>query len=117
MSLTSAELTMMRDAVNELLPGTASILTLTRTSDGQGGWSDAWAASGTASCRLDNRSKTEALQGGGIQHYTEWVLTVPYDTTVTVSNRVQVDGTQYNILGIDSGKSWPVSLRLTLGAA
>ena len=116
--LTNNELTAMRRAINDLLPGTCNILSLTRTADGQGGWTEAWGTATTGvSCRLDNVTKREQLSGAAVQHFTGWVLTVPYDTTVTVSNRVQVDGTQYNILGVDSGKSWPVSLRLTLGAA
>ncbi|TXH58138.1 MAG: head-tail adaptor protein [Desulfurellales bacterium] len=115
-ALTTAELTSMRAAIAELLPDTCTILTVTRTIDGQGGWSDSWAASGTTTCRLDNLTKTEVLEGGAIQHYTGWVLTVPHNVTVTEENRVRVSGNDYNVRGIDSGKSWPACLRLRVEA-
>lgn len=115
-ALTTAELTSMRTAINELLPDTCVILSVTRTIDGQGGWSDSWAASGTTTCRLDNLTKTELLQGGGIQHYTGWVLTVPHDVTINEEKRVRVSGNDYNVIGIDSGKSWSACLRLRVEA-
>ena len=44
--LTNAELAQIRGDIAGMLPDTCNLLTLTRTSDGQGGWSEAW---GTAS--------------------------------------------------------------------
>lgn len=115
--LTNNELIAMRRAINDLLPGTCNILSLTRTSDGQGGWTEAWGTATTGvSCRLDNVTKREQLSGAAVQHFTGWVLTVPYDTTITQSQRVEIGSTQYNVRGIDSGKSWTASLRLDVEA-
>lgn len=112
--LTTTELTAMRTAIKELLPDTCTVLSLARTGDGQGGWTEAWSGTVAANvaCRLDSVTKTEQLAGGAVQHFTGWVLTVPHDVAVTQAHRVQIGSSQYNILGIDSGKSWNACLRL-----
>ena len=50
--LSAGELTAMRATQADTLPGTAVISRNTPTSDGMGGWTDAWAAIGTVDGRV-----------------------------------------------------------------
>lgn len=114
MTLSSADLSSMREAIEELLPDTCSIMSITRTSDGQGGWSEAWgtAVGGTAvACRLDYVSGRTEFTGGAIQPYTGFVMTLPYNATVTTANRLIHNGKTYSITGLDTYKSWALDTR------
>lgn len=112
--LTDAEIEWMRDTVQQVaLPGTCAILSLTQTSDGQGGYTDTWTA-GTLgiACRIDPSTSREQLSGAAIQPFSRFTVTLPYDTGVSQINRLQIDSTQYNILGIDAVRSWDMCIRL-----
>src|SRR5512139_1289604 len=101
------EITAMRDEVNGVaLPGTCAILSLTLTSDGQGGYTETWGTATTSvACRIDPVQSREILSGDAVQPFSRFVVTLPYDATVTQENRIQIDTTQYNILGIDAVRS------------
>lgn len=116
--LSSTELSEIRSAINELLPGTAIIIAVTNTADGLGGQtvSTAAVAGGTVACRLDPRTITETKSGekvsaGAVQPFHTFVLTLPYDTTITTENRVQVGTQVYNVTSVDTPKSWKSSVR------
>src|SRR5512146_3162744 len=105
-----ADLTWMRAAINELLPGTAYVLTCSYVSDGGGGLTETWGTAGTVDCRLDAWSGNEVLTGGAVQPFHRYRMTVPYDTTLTTADRVQVDGIDYAVKSVDNG-SWKLDLR------
>lgn len=110
--ITNAELTDIRSAIEDLLPGTCNILSATRTSDSQGGYTETWGtATADLSCRIDNVSKSEQLFGGVIQPFTGFVLSLPWDTTITTAHRVEIGSTYYNVRGVDNGKSWNAVVR------
>lgn len=121
--LNDADLTYMRDTVAELLPATCHVLSLTRTGDGQGGWTETW---GTAvqnqnkACRLDYQQgvgqRNEAVFGNALQPYTGFVLSLPHGTAVTAANRIKIGSTEYNITAVDNGKSWSAVVRCALEA-
>jgi len=113
--LTAAELSTMRSTINELLPDTCNILTPTNVNDGQGGITTTWGtASASVACRLDKRSGQEQITGGAIRPYTEWMLTLPYDTTITSTQRVVVGSSTFNVISVDGDKSWEASIRVIL---
>ena len=112
--ITTAELAQMRSDIETLLPDTCVINTLTSVSDGMGGQTNSWEASGTVDCRLDRRSASEQLSGGAIRPYSEWVLTVPYGTSITVQNQVTHGGLTYNVTEVNTDKSWPDCVRATV---
>ena len=112
MSLTARELAAMRMAINDLLPETCQVLTVTRTSDGQGGFTEAWGTVATTTCRVDWKSGIETVQGGAIEPYRRCVITLPYDTTVAEGYRLQVGSDIYAVTSVDNGKSWDACLRV-----
>ncbi len=102
---------MRADIESETMPDLCNILTLTQTSDGAGGFTDAWGTLLTnVSCRVDPIRGGEALAAGAVNDYNTMRLTVPYDTGLTVQHRVEHDGATYNVRSVSSG-SWMVSQR------
>ena len=112
--ITGAQLSYMRAKVEGLLPDTGYVLSLAYTNDGYGGVVEAWGTAGTITCRVDPVRGSEALAGGAIQPHHAFVLTAPYDTTLTTTNRVKVGDETYSVLSVDSDKSDAVSLRASL---
>lgn len=115
--LTAGELDAMRRAVAELMPDTCTILTAIRTSDGQGGYTEAWGtAVADVPCRLDvgRRENREFVSGDVLAPYSWWQLTLPYDTEITAGQRVSVAGDEYEVIFADRSKSWAVTTRVYL---
>lgn len=107
----------MRDAIAELLPDTCHILTVTRTVDGMGGWSESWGTTyANISCRLDAQAMSENLKGAAVQPYKQYMLSLPYDTTVTTANRIKHNGITYAVTGVNTSQSWQAVKRVTLEA-
>jgi head-tail adaptor len=107
-TLTAAEIANMRTSYDDVaLPDTCNILSVTDTSDGQGGITQAWGTTyiGTA-CRLDTTRGYETVQGGAVQAFRQYVLHLPYNTPITEANRVEVGSYTYSIVSVDYGKSW-----------
>ena len=104
--LPASELKRLRADLEAItLPDTAVLQTLTRTSDGQGGWTEAWAAAGTVACRLDNSSGQRATVGQSVRPYSAWVLTVPHDAGLTTAHRVEVGDETYAVIAVSDAPS------------
>ena len=115
MSLTSAELTAMRDAIEQLLPDTCNVCTITNTPDGEGGWTQTRGTSGTSiACRLDVVQGREQLAGGAIQPYISYVLSLPYDTTVNQTDIIEHNSISYAVKSVNLQQSWIAVRRLEL---
>jgi hypothetical protein len=94
------------------MPDTATILSVTNSSDGQGGYTQVLGTvTASQACRIDPLRGDENLSGGAVQPFHRFVVTMAYDASLTVSNLVRIDGTTYAVKSIDSDKSWPVTLR------
>ena len=112
MGLTDAQLTSMRTTLNTLMPDTCNILSVTRTSDGQGGFTDVWGtATASVKCRIDSGGATgaagrENVGAASLLPFESWLLTLPYDTTITAAHRVEVSSVTYNVTSVDKSKSW-----------
>ena len=118
--ITADELTQMRSDVQDLMPDTCNLLTVTDVPDGYGGVTSTWGtASASVKCRIDNASNTtygEQMVANGVQPFSRWILSVPYGTTMTEAMRVQVGSDTYNVTMVDVDKSWPVVERAVLEA-
>lgn len=115
--INSALLAKMRADVEARLPDTAVIYTVSRTSDGAGGWSDSLVASGTAICRVDpiGSSAVEARVVSNRDALTiTYRLTLPYDTAIAVDNQVVIDGRTYQVVQMTVDHSWNVSKRVII---
>lgn len=117
--LTAKELASIQTDINKLLPDTGYIIGITRTADGQGGYTESTAivAGGTVSCRLDARiintlRSGESVAGAAIQPFHQFILTLPYNTTITTENQFQLGTVLYNVISVDNDKSWKASTRV-----
>jgi hypothetical protein len=115
--LTAAELTAMQDAISLLLPDTCNILTVTSTPDGMGGVTKTigTALSGVA-CRLDDASAPMQLTGGAVQIYSGFMLSIPYNTSISETNLVEIGSTRYTVKSINDGQSWNAVKRVEVEA-
>lgn len=108
------ELARIRDDIDNLLPDTAYILSVTYVSDGYGGLTETWGTALTSACRIDPLNGTEVLAGGAIQPYHAFQLTLPHDTALTTEERIKIGTVTYSVKDVDNGKSWSASTRAVL---
>lgn len=113
-ALTADELAQIRADIADLLPDTGYILTISNTSDGQGGSTEGTVISGTLSCRMDEISGDESLSVDQLKPYSRYMLTLPYDTTITEQNRWQYGSNIYNVVNANTDQSWICCKRVVL---
>ena len=112
-ALTSAELTYMRECTEDLMPDTCNILTVTQTSDGQGGWTETWGTATTGQkCRFDNVMASERLGGGAVQPFHSYWVSLPYNTAITTEQRIEKGSDTFAVTSVDDDKSWNAVTRV-----
>ena len=112
MVLSSSDLAQIRADVLDLLPDTGYILSSSSTPDGAGGYTETWGTAGTVTYRLDPLRQREQVIGGAVTPFHSFILTLPYNTTIEPEYIFKAsDGQQYNVIGVDDGKSWQASVR------
>jgi len=117
MTLSGDELAGMREAINQLLPQSCNILSVTLTPDGQGGNTQTWGtASASVACRLDVESGMEQVTGGALQPYTRSMLSLPYDTTISQDNRIEIGSNTYAVKTVNTDQGWIAVRRCELEA-
>lgn len=96
--LTAGELAAMRSTSQAFMTGTAIISVATRASDGQGGQTWTYAASGTVDARLAYvKGGSEAELGGRVAEVSGLVLTVPAHTSIDEDDRVAYNSVTYEV--------------------
>lgn len=119
----SAELARMRsDMEDATLPDTCNILSLTQASDNEGGLIDTWGtATANVACRLDSVLTggvglygTEQNRVASIKPYSTWTISLPHGTAITAANRVECNSSTFNVVEVDSARSWLANVRATL---
>lgn len=113
--LTSGDLSFMQDSIEQLFPDTCSVLSKTETMDSSGGYAATWGTASTVMCRMDFTNGVKQLSGAGLQPFSQMILSVPYDTTVTTNNRIEWGGAQYSISSVNDN-SWKVCKTLEVHA-
>jgi head-tail adaptor len=114
--LSAAELAAMRSTAGDALPGTAVLHRSTQSTDALGGRTDLWAAYGTVTCRVSpstSMSDGEEIYGGEWHNAMPYIITLPYGTDVTSSDRVVANGQTFEVLAEDTDRDWGLSTRLT----
>jgi hypothetical protein len=128
--LSSSELTDMRTAINDLLPGTGDIYSIANTPDGFGGYTEGTSivtGGSNVPYRLDPLRGSEQIAGGAANQYFQYQLTIPdsYGTCLAPQAgtnaygiyRFKAGTTYYRIREIDNrndDKSWSCSTRVIL---
>lgn len=109
--LTAAELSRMRDVMEEALPGTAIIQRSTWSSDGGGGGSLSWQAVGTVSSRIAPAGGGDAVVGARLSPQTTHQATFPWDVDLRHEDRVIIGGGTYMIEMVKE-RDWELSTRV-----
>lgn len=115
--LSTDQLNYMRDMLEELMPDTGNILSASYSSNGQGGMLETWGtATAGQKCRLDAipLKGGEAAAGGAIQPFKSYILTLPYDATITEANRFEFGVYTFAVKSVDLAKSWAATRRAML---
>ena len=113
--LSTEQLAYIRDTLEQLMPDTCNILSVSYSSNGQGGLLETWGTA-TANCRLDAipLKGGETAAGGAIQPFKSYILTLPYDTTITEANRIEIGVYTFAVKSVDPAKSWAATRRAML---
>jgi len=102
----SDELIQIKEDLETTLPDTCNILSLSRASDSQGGWSETWGTATLAvSCRVDFIGGNEAINSAALLPYSRAIVTLPQDTTITAQNRIEFNSNTYTVQAVNLG-SW-----------
>ena len=117
--LTDADLSYMQDTIADMFPGTCNILSEALASDGQGGQTSTWGTVSTSvSCRLDESSQTGGNQlvptAGALREAHRFVLSLPYDATISAHDRVEYDSNTYHVISVNDHISWQAVTRAVL---
>ena len=120
--LTAAELSDMRTAINDLLPGTGDFYSIGNTPDGFGGYTEGTTivtGGSNVPYRLDPLQGEEQLASGEIKPFYRYRLTVPhnYGTVIDSTMMFKAGTVYYHIHSIDNvhgDKSWAGSTRIIL---
>lgn len=111
MSLTAGEIASMRETASDYLPGTAVIHRYTSVPDGQGGSTDTYGPIGTVSCRISPLYGSEPVRGDRLTTIQGRALTVPANTSIIPKDRVVESGTTYEVVNVDSPRSYEITRR------
>lgn len=112
--LSQGDINACRETISHVLPGTAVISTRSYVSDGGGGGTTSWVASGTVACRLDPMSGygREGVVGERLAPDANYILTLPAETSVNTDSRIRVSSVDYEVLAIRAPLSWELSRRV-----
>ena len=122
--LTAAELSDMRTAINDLLPGTGDFYSIGNTLDGFGGYSEGTTivtGGSNVPYRLDPLNTSiwgrELIAGGAINPFHTFILTVAesYGTVINETCLFKAGTAYYSIKSVDNkhnNKSWAASTRI-----
>jgi hypothetical protein len=103
----------MRSTVAESLPGTAIIRSRGWVSDGGGGGTTTYTASGTIDCRVAPANpEAEAAQGDRLQPDTEYIFTFAYDAGLNLESLITYDGKNYAVTSLRAPRTWELSRRV-----
>jgi hypothetical protein len=109
--LTAGELASLRAAFAATLPDVCTIEYPTEASDGMGGGSVSWLSRGAnIPCRLSADAISAFGRKAGItaeqmREGLVWTLSVAYDQTLEVKDRVTVGGKVFQVLQVSTGDS------------
>lgn len=113
--LTDAELDSMRATASEALPGTAIIQTESFASNSGGGGSATWTAAGTVDCRIAPISGNEREIADRIAEDARSIVTLPAETSITVRDRMVINGGTFNVMAIRDRDEWEITRRVEVG--
>ena len=116
--LSSDQLTAMKAVQNSNLPETAYIQALTKTSDGEGGYTEAWNTVTTTTARIgEPKGELEREIAGRIGAGVTYVITLPSETVLDLTDQIQINGVNYKVHWTNKNKSSKTALRAVVTEA
>lgn len=91
----------------------------TFTSDGMGGFTEAWSNVGTVTGRIypvNSRAFAEAEGGAQLVSQTRWFLSAPVGTDITAKDRIVFSGRTWEVTEVNNDQSYQTALRAQLTA-
>lgn len=108
----------MKATQNMNLPETAYVQALTKTSDGEGGWTEAWTTKATVSARIgEPKGEMEREIAGKIAVGVAYVITLPAGTAVLNTDQIQINSVNYKIHWLNTRKSILTAIRAVVTEA
>lgn len=103
--LSTRDIADMRTDAAEAMPETAVLQRVVRTADGQGGYTQAWTAAGTVSCRRAPHTQRIESIGARFAADSDWVIVLPAGTGARAGDRLTISGTTYSAQGVEAPRS------------
>ena len=109
----ATHLAWMRGLQERAMPGTIVIQRHTLTRDSMGGFTETWAAVGTAIGRIypQNNQRSEFVTGERVAAETRWYATFPVGTNVTAEDRLSYESRTWQVIGVNNDESWQTAVR------
>lgn len=111
MILTAAEMATIRADLDAILPDTCGVITVTRTNV-EGGTTEAESAPVSVACRVAPLTQRDAAIAAAEGFTAEYVVTLPAETPITASSRIQWNGVTYEVNGPPRIRSQELSRRV-----
>lgn len=104
----------MRATEEQAMSSTAIILKPYYQESALGDTTEVWAIAGTVICDIWPNLRNDGEKSSGSQEISkgEFYISVPYNTTVTVENRLVIDSKTYEVTFVPLAQSWLTNLRL-----
>ena len=112
--ITYTELAWMRATENQAMSSVATILSPSYSNTALGLQEESWTNVGTVSCDIWPIAKNDREKSTGNQEISkgEFYISVPFNTSVTVENRLVIDSKTYEVTFVPLNQSWLTNLRL-----
>lgn len=102
----------MKAVQDSNLPETAYIQALTKTSDGEGGYTEAWTTITTTTARIgEPKGELEHEIAGKLGVGMVYVITLPSDTEVLDTDQIQINSINYHVHWTNANKTQKTALR------
>ena len=110
MGLSAPDLLGMQQALAGELTTSAQIQRVVRTSDGAGGVTETWSTIATVNCNASPLSKqeTEIPELGRLEGQSQWLVTLPPYTDVTVLDRIVTQGLTYEVYAVKGPRTYEI---------
>lgn len=115
-AISTGELARLRSTQETALPDTCTIQTRTQSVDALGGITHSYANTYTGvACRLDVADQgSETVRNSAVQAESGWVLTLPHNQAISVTDRVIHGGLTYEVSAVGASRSWLTARRVQL---
>ena len=108
--LQSNDLSYLRAETQKAMPDNLTIQRKTLVSDEQGGFTEGWSdVYQNISGRVAVTGGSESMSAGRQDVQIDATLTIAYDQSIEQSDKVVHGGETYEIISVDSGKTWALA--------